>query len=91
MKAALLNTFGAPLSLVDVPDPHAGAGEGVVKVLATPVLSYAREVFDRARNYSLLLPLTPGVGAIRVVDETGQHASAARAAGLLCSDRPLPR
>jgi hypothetical protein len=57
MKTALLEAFGEPLKLVNVPDPHAGAGEVVVNVLAAPVLSYAREVFDGTRNYSLLLPL----------------------------------
>ena len=75
MKAALLKTFGEPLELVDLPDPHASAGEVVVKVLAAPVLSYAREVFDSTRDYSLLLPLAPGVGAIGVIEETGPDST----------------
>jgi alcohol dehydrogenase len=75
MKAAMLKQFGTPLTVEDLPDPQAGAGEVVVDVVAAPVLSYANEVFSGARQYPLLLPLAPGVGAIGRVHAVGPDAT----------------
>lgn len=46
MKAAVLEAFGKPLSIQDVPPPILGTGEVIVDVFAAPILSYAREVFS---------------------------------------------
>lgn len=75
MKAAMLKAFGTPLTVENLPDPQAAAGEVVVDVVAAPVLSYTNEVFSGARQYPLLLPLAPGVGAIGRVHAVGPDAT----------------
>lgn len=75
MKAAMLNTFGSPLALENVPDPVLGTGEVIVDVVAAPVLPYANEVFSGARQYLLDLPVIPGTGAIGRVRAFGPDAT----------------
>ena len=75
MKAAVLESFGNPLSIQDVPPPILGTGEVIVDVVAAPVLSYASEVFSGARRYLLPPPVIPGCGAIGRVRETGPDAA----------------
>ena len=75
MKAAVLNAFGAPLAIQDVPEPTPGTGEVVVDVAAAPVLSYADEVFSGARRYLLPTPVVPGCGAIGRVREVGPDST----------------
>ena len=75
MKAAVLEAFGTPLAIRDVPVPVIGTGEVIVDVVAAPVLSYAGEVFSGARRYLLPTPVTPGCGAIGRVREAGPDAT----------------
>jgi len=75
MKAAVLNAFGSPLAIEDLPDPVLGTGEVIVDVVAAGVLSYANEVFSGARNYPLQLPVVSGCGAIGRVRATGPDAT----------------
>lgn len=44
MRAAVLEKIGSPLVVKDIPDPKPGAGDAVLKVLAVPVLSIARQL-----------------------------------------------
>ncbi|MDI7048209.1 alcohol dehydrogenase, partial [Escherichia coli] len=44
-------------------------------VVATPVLSYAQEVFSGERRYPIELPIVPGCGAIGRVGTTGPGAT----------------
>ncbi|WP_321852046.1 alcohol dehydrogenase catalytic domain-containing protein [Burkholderia diffusa] len=78
MKAAILKSLGTPLAIDTMPDPLAGAGEVIVDVVATPVLSYAQEVFSGERRYPLELPIVPGCGAIGRVRQTGPDATRLR-------------
>lgn len=75
MKAAVLESFGKPLSIQDVPPPILGTGEVIVDVVAAPILSYASEVFSGAKKYLLPPPVIPGCGAIGRVRETGPDAA----------------
>ena len=75
MKAAILEEFGSPLVVEDLPDPQPGAGEVVVDVAAAPVLSYTAEVFSGDREYPMLLPMAVGVGAIGRVRAVGPDAT----------------
>jgi alcohol dehydrogenase len=75
MKAAVLESFGTPLTVKDVPAPVAGTGEVIVDVIAAPVLSYASEVFSGERNYLLPAPVIPGCGAIGKVRTTGPDSA----------------
>ncbi|AYG69381.1 MULTISPECIES: zinc-binding alcohol dehydrogenase family protein [unclassified Rhizobium] len=75
MKAAILNNFGEPLTIEDVPDPTLGTGEVIVEVAAAPVLSYADEVFSGARRYPMPTPMVPGCGAVGKVRQVGPDAT----------------
>lgn len=75
MKAAILDAFGAPLSIQSVPEPKAGPGEVTVQIHAAPVLSYSNEVFGNVRPHGLNLPVVPGCGAVGRVIETGPDAT----------------
>ena len=75
MKAAVLEAFGTPLTLKDVPEPTIGTGEVIVDVVAAPILPYADEVFSGARRYLLPTPVVPGCGAIGRVREVGPDAT----------------
>ncbi|AXF24554.1 alcohol dehydrogenase [Burkholderia pyrrocinia] len=75
MKAAILKSLGMPLAIETMPDPMLGTGEVIVDVVATPVLSYAHEVFSGERQYPIELPIVPGCGAIGRVRQTGPDAT----------------
>jgi len=86
MKAAVLEEFGRPLAVKEVPDPVAGTGEVLVDVLATCVLPYAAEVFSGERDYPLEPPVISGVGAIGRVVTTGPDATRLRPGDLVWCD-----
>lgn len=75
MKAAVLNTFGAPLDIQNLPDPVLGTGEVIVDVVAAGVTSYAGAVFSGSRNYLLELPVAPGPGGVGRIRATGPDAT----------------
>jgi len=75
MKAAVLEEFGKPLVVREMPAPELGTGEVLVDVVAAPVLPYAAEVFRGERNYALTLPVVPGAGAVGRVRATGPDAT----------------
>jgi alcohol dehydrogenase len=75
MKAAILRTFGAPLSIEDLPDPAIGTGEIIVDVVASGVLPYAAQALANARNMLMELPMIPGPGAVGRVREAGPDAT----------------
>lgn len=75
MKAAVLESFGKPLTVTTAPEPAIGTGEVIVDVVAAPILSYANEVFSGARKYLLPPPVIPGCGAIGRVREVGPDAT----------------
>ncbi|WP_114810578.1 alcohol dehydrogenase catalytic domain-containing protein [Paraburkholderia kururiensis] len=78
MKAAILKRLGTPLAIEAIPDPVPGTGEVIVDVVATPVLSYAQEVFGGERRYPIELPIVPGCGAIGRVRTVGPDATQLR-------------
>lgn len=72
MKAAWLETIGAPLEIRELPDPIAPPGGVVVRVLAVRVPSYTRKVFDGSLNYDIPVPLIPGPASIGQVVAVGE-------------------
>ncbi len=92
MKAAMLKSFGKPLTLEDIPEPVPHAGEVLVRVVAAPVGTYAKEVFSGERHYPLILPLAPGCGAIGVVERTGPDTTRLQPGQLVfCDPMVQPR
>ena len=75
MKAAVLEQFGQPLTITEVPEPQLGTGEVIVDVLAAPVLPYAAEVFSGEREYALEPPVIPGAGGVGRVLAAGPDAT----------------
>ncbi|WP_206957331.1 alcohol dehydrogenase catalytic domain-containing protein [Trinickia acidisoli] len=75
MKAAILKSLSQPLAIAQMPSPEMGTGEVIVDVVAAPVLSYANEVFNGERRYSMELPIVPGCGAIGRVKASGPDAT----------------
>lgn len=75
MKAAVLEAFGTPLVVRDVPEPVLGTGEVIVDVAAANVLAYAGDVFSGKRGYLLTPPVVPGAGAIGRVRAIGADAA----------------
>ncbi|GAA0921611.1 zinc-binding alcohol dehydrogenase family protein [Pseudonocardia zijingensis] len=75
VRAAVLESFGSPLAVREVPDPVPGAGEVVVDVAAAGVLPYTGEVLGGERNYLLTLPAIPGAGAVGRVRSVGPDAT----------------
>lgn len=74
MKAIRVHEFGGPevLKLDDVPDPHAGPGQVVVKVKAAGVNPY--DTYMRQGTYAIKppLPYTPGSDAAGTVNSVGE-------------------
>jgi alcohol dehydrogenase len=75
MKAVIFERIGAPLVVRDIPSPVLGAGEVLVDVCASRVLSYAGEVFSGQRTYPFDLPAVPGLGPIGQVRALGNDAT----------------
>lgn len=73
MKVILARQFGGPevLTLEDLPDPVAGAGQVRVRVHAVGVNPY--DTYMRTGTYAIkpALPYTPGSDAAGVVDQVG--------------------
>jgi len=86
VRAAVLERFGAPLRVTEVPDPQAGSGEVLVEVLATGVLPYAAEVFGGERRYPLEPPVVPGLGGVGRVLTIGADATRVRVGDLVWCD-----
>lgn len=86
MKAAVLEEFGRPLVVREVPDPVPGGGQVLVEVLAACVLPYAAEVFGGVRRYPLEPPVVPGVGGIGRLVALGPDATRLRVGELVWCD-----
>lgn len=86
MRAAVLERFGEPLRVTEVPDPRAGGGEVLIEVLATCVLPYAAEVFRGQRRYPLEPPVVPGLGGVGRVLTVGADATRIRVGDLVWCD-----
>lgn len=66
---------GAPVTLQTVPTPIPSVGQVLVTVLATPLLSYTKEVLSGDR-FPLVHPLTPGIAVIGRIASIGPDSTA---------------
>ncbi|KAF9079432.1 hypothetical protein BGX23_004105 [Mortierella sp. AD031] len=77
IKAALyegVNPSAPLLKVTDLPAPVANNGDAVVKILATRVVSYAKDVLNGTRPYPNLLPMVPGYGGIGIIQSVAPGA-----------------
>src|SRR5262249_20267788 len=74
VKAILVHQFGGPevLTLENVPTPHPGAGQVLVRIHAAAVNPY--DTYMRSGTYAIKppLPYTPGSDAAGVVETVGE-------------------
>ncbi|MDI1492578.1 MAG: hypothetical protein OHK93_003792 [Ramalina farinacea] len=75
-----------PLHLRTIPTPTPGPGSAIIRVLAVPILTYAREIYNGSRNYPYPTPLVPGASAIGRVVAVGNDAVMLRAGDLVYAD-----
>ncbi|MFO1094578.1 MAG: zinc-binding dehydrogenase [Planctomycetaceae bacterium] len=72
MKAALLTKFGAPLELVEVPDPQPGPDDVVVRVMACGIDGTDLKLLD-GFGYTPELPFIMGHEPAGVVEQVGRN------------------
>ncbi|TPK59565.1 hypothetical protein FJ546_21060 [Mesorhizobium sp. B2-4-19] len=77
MKAMVLEKVGAPLKLVDRPDPMPGTGEIRLKVEACAVCRTDLHVIDGDLRHPNL-PLIPGHEIVGIVDSVGKGVARSR-------------
>ncbi len=75
MKAAVLEAFGSPLLIKDLPDPVIGTGEVVVDMFVAGIVNYSNEVFSGERRYLIEPPIVPGSSGIGRVRAVGPDAT----------------
>ncbi|KAF9904255.1 hypothetical protein EC991_002913 [Linnemannia zychae] len=63
------------LKVTNIPAPVALNGDAVVKILATRVVSYSKEVFDGSRPYPNHLPMVPGPGGVGIIQSVAPGAT----------------
>ena len=71
MKAALLTQFGAPLEIVEVPDPQPGPDDVVVRVMACGIDGTDLKLLD-GFGYTPELPFIMGHEPAGVVERVGR-------------------
>jgi NADPH:quinone reductase-like Zn-dependent oxidoreductase len=85
-QAAVLTQLGAPLQLETRTIPQPAQGSAVVRVLATPVLPYMKQVLDGTRGYPLALPIVPSSSCIARVHAVAADAVRLRPGQLVLCD-----
>ncbi|KAI0390900.1 GroES-like protein [Xylariaceae sp. FL0594] len=74
-RALVLDRVGADLRIEERTTPKALLGTVVVRVLASPVLSYQRDICDGTRAYPFSPPIVSGCGAVCRVIAAGADAT----------------
>lgn len=64
MKALVLETTSSPPTMETLPMPEPTIGSAIVRILATNVISYTRDIVNGKRSYPFPKPLVPGSSAI---------------------------
>lgn len=75
MKALVLTSTSQPLTLESVSVPTPTVGSATVHILATNIISYARDVYNGKRAYPFPQPLIPGSSAIGRIAAVGPDAT----------------
>ncbi|HEY6514881.1 MAG TPA: alcohol dehydrogenase catalytic domain-containing protein [Steroidobacteraceae bacterium] len=68
MKAVYLAKPGAPLKVIDQPEPRLRPGGAVVKISAAPILSFMKRVVSGELGYAMATPWIPGPNAVGEVE-----------------------
>ncbi|KAK9413380.1 putative alcohol dehydrogenase protein [Seiridium unicorne] len=74
-RALVLDSIGADLRIEQRSMPDAVPGSIVVRILASPVLSYQRDIYDGTRAYTFSTPIVGGGSAVGRVVSVGPDAT----------------
>ncbi|KAI1846414.1 hypothetical protein JX265_011907 [Neoarthrinium moseri] len=74
-RALVVNSIGADLHIEERSMPDAVPGSVVVRILASPVLSYQRDIYDGTRAYPFSTPIVGGCSAVGRVVFVGPDAT----------------
>jgi D-arabinose 1-dehydrogenase-like Zn-dependent alcohol dehydrogenase len=73
-RAILSTSASSALTVSALPRPTVIAGSVIVRILASTVVSYMRDVLTGKRPYPLTYPFTPGGSAIGRIEDVGPDA-----------------
>lgn len=72
MKAVYLEKPGAPLKVIDAPEPTLQPGGVIVKISVAPILSFMKKVVSGELGYAMATPWIPGPNAVGEVDSVAE-------------------
>lgn len=87
--ALVQEVYAQPLQLKNILVPEPVVGSALINVLTTPVLSYAREVYNGTRAYPYKTPLIPGTSCVGRVVALGPDATSLRVGQLVYADATI--
>jgi NADPH:quinone reductase-like Zn-dependent oxidoreductase len=73
-RALVQHVYAEPLKVETIPTPQPTPGSAIIRVLATPVISYMKNIYNGTRKYSYPTPLVVGTSAIGRVAAVGPDA-----------------
>ncbi|KAF2251747.1 GroES-like protein [Trematosphaeria pertusa] len=85
-SALVQTTYAQPLEIKSIPVPDAIPGSAVIKILSTPVVSYAKEVYNGTRKYPYVTPIVPGSSAVGRVAALGPDSTSLKIGQLVHID-----
>lgn len=85
-KALIFHSTSEPLQVTSQPVPKATSGSAVIRVLATNLLSYTKDIYNGTRQYAYPTPFTPGSAAVGHVVEVGPDATTLSAGDLVFTE-----
>ncbi|OSD08460.1 alcohol dehydrogenase, partial [Trametes coccinea BRFM310] len=85
-RALVLTSTAQPLELRTIPTPTASTGSAIVRVMATTVLTYGREIVTGVRTHPYPRPYVPGTAAVGTIVALGSDATTLRVGDLVVTD-----
>ena len=85
-RALVCTSTSQPLTLETVPTPQPTPGSAVVRVLASGLISYMRDIYNGTRPYPFPSPMVPGSSAVGRVAATGPDATRLTTGQLVYAD-----
>ncbi|KAH9888124.1 alcohol dehydrogenase [Cubamyces lactineus] len=85
-RALVLTSTSQPLEVRELPMYTPSLGSAIVRVTATSIITYAREVLTGVRKYDYPKPYVPGSAAVGRVVALGNDATTLRVGDLVLTD-----
>ncbi|KAJ4377539.1 hypothetical protein N0V83_000364 [Neocucurbitaria cava] len=81
-----LQSIEAGFQLKEVPTPQPGLGNAIIRIEASGIISYHREVYNGDRHYSFPTPIVGGISAIGRIAALGPDSTALKEGQLVYVD-----